>query len=225
MQVKKDCPIDTFDRDFFDYGERLSWKLKGVNPQQDEDRAYGKLIEAGTEINNKVVQPLIRNLNRAYKESDEYRDGAKAVYRLIDMNLRWFQYAKIDDVKNDISVKANYSQETQINQLKNNYRDLLDMIRQCMAEANAQFEPSDKVDDTVVYLVDLAYHIEISVRMYGRHMFSGDGEGVMDYYEIIDEEDRANALQEIGEKEEQSEFVKESQSEMEQMIEQNSPSL
>lgn len=218
MQVKAGMPVECIEREFFDEAEMLETKVKGINLYEREE-GYQRLIESRRELNS-VVQRILQNLNEVYNQVEDYREEAQGIYRLIDINLRFYRYAEIDKKDDELPSTIANANVGDIEQLRSGIITMLNTLKNSIDKANRRFEPEPEVDDKVVYLVDLASNLEISIRFFGRHKMETEegGSTPIDYFELLNQEKDKQQFLEDMDTEGVSDFVEESEKEMEDMF-------
>lgn len=220
MQAKNNMPVNCIEKDFFRNARRLESKVNSARPRNNFDDSKHKLIEAKGRLGNEVIQHLYSDLNRVYKDASQYKQTAQVFYSLLDMHLRFFRFAQIDDVLNELQKgKGDKPEIAEV--LKTNFLNLLENIKMAIHAANENFESVQDVDDEIVYLVDLTREIEVKLRYYAKATNTTEqGEELIDYYDKIErEKGKQQALQSIEDSDEPSDFVQNTEDELEDMFE------
>lgn len=212
-------PVECIDKQFFRNARRVESKVKSARPRNNFDKSKQTLVEAKGRLGNEVIQYLYSDLNRVYKDASNYQKTAQVFYSLLDMHLRFFRFAQIDDVLNELQ-KGKGDKPEIAEELKTNFLNLLNNIKMAIHATNENFEEHEELDDTLVYLVDLTREIEVKMRYYGKATTTSDGnEQLIDYYERIErEKGKQEAMQQIENSDEPSEFVQNTEDELEDMF-------
>lgn len=222
MRIYYNTPVE-MDRDFFKDLENLYYNIKSID-DNNHKKALNQLSNDIETSLNRIIQQLMRRLNRMYNRANEYRDGAKAIYGLIDMNLRHYKKNRINQKKGDMisNTLSDDISSVQINNLKEGYLSLVNSIIGSLKETNNSFESKEDLEDELVWMVDFAYNLEISLRPFAKStMINREGQQTpIDYYDRIEQETHKQALENIQNQEEKSRVVQEAESEMEKRFEQ-----
>lgn len=219
--------VDCIPRRFIDKADHTHQRARHIDVF--DNRVVKNLFELYPDI-NQVVQNMQSHLNKVYGESlTDYKEGAKAAYKLVDTNLRHYRKEQIQPyIDNMTDGPASRSQGqppiSDVQGIKNGYITLLKTIKNAIHEANEHYTPKDEYDPNLVYLVELAYAIEIKLRFFANHRRKMEEEGdVVDYYKVLEGGDKTDFIEQIQEQagDDVSEFVKESEKQMEEQLQQD----
>lgn len=214
-RLKKDCPVDLIPDDFFKDAKNLELQIDRVENQGDISEKRPELVKINEDLTG-IVQDLQKNLNKVYSRANNYNNAARSIYRLIDINLRFYRFSEIDKQFRVMDQNRGEPSEYRLQRVLSNMRTLLNTIYESIQYANDGFEQHEEIDDEVVFIVDLADHFEISIRYFAKYQ-SEDDEDTINYFEELESNNMDEALDQI--EEDESEFVKESENEMKEMFE------
>lgn len=215
--IKSEHHADVLPDSFFRQARETESRVKYAKDVASRRESFNKTVEVNREVSD-LVNKMMRIINQNYREAKNYKAAAKAFYRLIDMNLRFYRYAEIDKVKENVSLTNGYD-ENALYTLQNNLLKLLDILKESINDANkAYFEEIQKEDieeygKEVVYVVAFSQNLESSLRFTARNPNITEGEdgesdgGIQDYYAIIEEASATKAAEDVNEQSE--EFVQE----------------
>lgn len=218
--VKSEHHAQVLPKRFFRKARETESQIKYAKDVAKGQEAFNKTIEANRALSD-LINKMMRVINQKYHEAKEYKATAKAFYRLIDMNIRFFRYAEIDQVKQDVSLTNGYD-ENALYTLQSNLLKLLNILKESINDANSQYyneltenkEEIQEYGEEVVYIVAFAQNLESSLRFTARNNnITGEGEegegtgGIEDYYAIIERASATEAVEEVGD--ESEEFIEE----------------
>lgn len=185
--LRNQCPVDFMTNGFEADAYSLESELQEISKEQydDYELMLADLLEYKRKTDNMMTE-ILTYLNQVYKEAQQYDDAAEGVYRLIDMNLRFYRYTKID-VKIEEANQGGTTSLINVIEVKQSLQMLIDIIAESIEQANQEFEPSEDEEDKVVYLATLAKQIEYKIRYFAKYMTKQDEDGeVIDYYEVLE---------------------------------------
>lgn len=237
IQVRNNQPVEVFPRKMFQQAWETQSKLDSIQPGEGQ-KAYREAIEAEEEVAD-IVREVSRTLNNVYQEAREYEKASKAFYRLIDMNLRFYRYAEIDQLMDGLTNTSGTVIDSELIKLQKNLEKLLNAVKNSIDRANE--ETSNELDKEeveaepeVIYLVSFARQLESSLRYTAKYVSkvgdgdgggigddgSGGGGGIRDYYGVIEQAEASDAMTEMEERlEKNEEFMDEAEETIESAFE------
>lgn len=214
-KLKMECPIELIPDSFFRDAKNLELKISQVEKKHDLSSIGPELVKINEELTS-IVQDMQKNLNKVYDKAGNYNKAARGIYKLIDINLRFYRFSEIDKQFRMLDQNHGQPSEYRMQRVLSNMRTMLNTIYESIQYANDGFEQRESVDDHVVYLVDLAEYFEISIRYFAKYQ-SDQEEDQIDYFDELQNNDMEDALDEI--EDDNSEFVKETEKELDEMFE------
>lgn len=213
-RLRENCPVSIIPDSFFREAKNLDQKMSRIESTIDNPGTRRDLVRLNEDMTS-VIQNLQKNLNKVYAEADNYHNAAKGIYKLIDINLRFYRFSEIDKQFNIMDKNKGGPSAYRLQRVLSNIRVLLKTIYESIEYANEGFEHDEEIDDNVVYLVDLASNFELSIRYFAKYQSQEEDETI-DYFDELESNDMGDALDNI--EEDDAEFVKESEAEMEEMF-------
>lgn len=201
---------------FFKDAKNLELEIERVENKSNIKDMRPELVKVNENLTT-TVQDFLKNLNKVYDRANNYENAAHGIYKLIDINLRFYRFSEID--KQFMLMDKDHGDPSpyRLQRVVSNLRTLLNTIYESIQYANDGFQEREDIDDEVVYMVDLAEHFELSIRYFAKYE-SEHEEDAVNYFDELEDSDMSDALDEI--EEDESEFVKETESEMEEMFDQ-----
>jgi len=213
-RLKKDSPVDIIPSDFYQDAKNLELKMTRVENKEGLTSKKSELVKINEELTG-VVQDLQKNLNKVYERANNYNRAAQGIYKLIDINLRFYRFSQIEKQFNKMDQNHGEPSEYRLQRVLSNMRTMLNTIYESIQYANDGFKEREEIDDEVVYIVDLADYFELSIRYFAQYQ-SDQEEDTVDYFEELEKNNMGEALDEI--EEDNAEFVEETENEMEEMF-------
>lgn len=213
-RLNKECPVDVIPSEFYQDAKNLELEMTRVENKTGSKQLKGELVKINEEV-TVMVQDLQKNLHSVFQEAESYNNAARDIYKLIDINLRFYRFSQIEKQFNKMDQNRGEPSEYRLQRVLSNMRTLVNTVYESIQYANDGFEDRDDIDDQVVFLVDLADYFELSIRYFAQYQ-SQSGDGEIDYFEELSNNDMGEALDEIGD--DKSDYVKESEKEMEEMF-------
>lgn len=229
ITIRSECPVEVFPHRMFHEAKLLERELDSIQRNIASDQALQKTLSAKTDLSD-IINQIKRSTDPKYEAATEYESAAKAFYRLIDMNLRFYKYAEIE--KNlDGAIQNNGFNEGKLNEVVESLQRLLNFIKRSIEKANYKYydEPEDEREDKsqVVYIVLFAQQLEASLRYTAKYknQVTEDGEGddgnnIQDYYAIIESARASDAVNQAEENNVGEELNEEAEEELEDLFEQ-----
>lgn len=184
--LRNQCPVDFLGKSFVADAYKLESEIDSVQ-KEDYDNyelMLADLLEYKRETDGMITE-ILTHLNQVYQEAQQYDEAAEGVYRLIDMNIRFYRYTKID-VKIEEANKGGTVSLINVIEVKQSLQMLIDIIAESIHQSNKGFEKVEGENDEVVYLATLARQIEYKIRYFAKYMTNQDEDGqVIDYYEVL----------------------------------------
>jgi len=215
MRLKRDSPIGLIPDDFYKDAKDLELKVHRIEGREKPEDIKPELVKINEELTG-IVQDLLKNLNKVYADADNYNKAAIGIYKLIDINLRFYRFSEIDNQFRKMDQNHGQPSDYRMQRIISNMRTLLNMIHDSLQYANDGFEEHQNIEDQVVYLVDLAEHFELSIRYFAKYQSQQEDDATVDYFDELEGNDMEEALDTI--EEDDAEFVKETENEMEEMF-------
>jgi hypothetical protein len=216
MRLKKNSPVDVIPKKFYRNSKNLELEIERIEMKTQLKDHRTDLVKINEDLTT-IVQQLQKNLNKVSEQANDYNKAAEGIYKLIDINLRFYRFSEIDQQFKIMDKNRGETSNYRLQRVLSSIRTLLNTIYESIHYANKGFETHEDIENEVVYLVDLADNFEISIRYFAKYQSSEEDEQI-DYFEELNENDMEEALGEI--QDDEAEFVKESEKEMEEMFDQ-----
>lgn len=165
MKLKKDKPVEAMPDHFFRDAKFVDLKLKKFKMDHEEPEL--ELIDLNEDV-IKVVQSFIRSLKEVKQEAQEYNEAGEKIYKLIDVQLRFYRYTELHQKFEKIDNPRKDPSKFHLKQFHSGLVNLMQTIHGSINRANEQFKEEMDVDNNVLYLFNIAQQFEHSVRFFGR---------------------------------------------------------
>lgn len=206
---------------------------------QGEGKDFQKLIELNQKLESLVTQftsqiyQIQEKVQSIEDDDDHPADLTHEIYRLIDINLRYYRSKEISEyveqgIQQDSPSGAGNPPRSIVAKFKQSQIKLLNIIKDSLREANKKYsrldeQEMDLQDKEVAYLYQLASEFESRIRYFGQYSRQRNGDTeVIDFFQMMkgssNEIDVEEQMEDIAEeKKELSDMIDEADQELEEI--------
>lgn len=180
MKLKRDTPVSFSDKSFFTDAQVIESRLDRIDTKSNPEEAVRKLIRYRVDLDN-LVQEVIRQIYSVKQDVEEYEEISEVMYKLIEVNLKYYRKESIDIVIQDASGRGS-SNSLDAEMLRTNMLKLVETLKHSFHNAVQGFDDREEqeIDAQIIFLARVAKNIESSFRYYGEYRDSDADDGVMD---------------------------------------------